>query len=867
MELQTDTVAGEKQAVEVSKNELRSLDNVLDKPVEMNNATLEGGADASLVFENVSNSLGGVDVSVNGEQLGLKEKAGSEAGPDNVLDKVVQVKNVISEGISLEGVDIENELKTPGNGVSVNGKQSGVEEKACSEAGPDNVKLELNVESKDDAVDSSKMEGARMSLVEQVENLNNDASRNRGKIVENEGDACDAQAAPLAEETGQKGHIVVLGIPATDPNEKTRRGQKPATTAVMSMKKKSPKKASGSGTRVLRSRSKEKSEAPEPSVNLENTKGSTGKRGRKKGKENDGKSDDAYSKMRKHLRYLLHRIHYEQNLLDAYSSEGWRGQSVEKLRPEKELQRAKTDINRSKSKIRDLFQRLDTMAAEGKFPETLYDSEGLIDSEDIFCAKCGSKDLSTENDIILCDGSCERGFHQYCLDPPLLTEEIPPGDEGWLCPACDCKHDCVDLLNDSLNDSQGTKLAFEDSWEKVFPEAVAAGASKELDDVSGLPSDDSEDNEYNPDGTDDDPNVEGNESNSDESDSDKSDSSDFSSASEDLGAIGGGEQNLGLPSEDSEDDDYDPDSTKVDEEGVEHESSGSDFTSASEDLGAAVSEDGTSDINEQPLPLEPEQDLGESSPLGGKRCVERLDYKKLYDETYGNVASGSSEDDEDWTDMVATKKRKSSAAKAELVSSLGPSVSADGTSGSVIPRRRGRPKADHQLANGSPAQAPESSRKSSPGGSSSSKKRPPYKRLDEAVTQRLYESFKENQYPDRQVKEKLANELGLTAHRVDKWFGNARWSFHHHPSRVEASMTRVGSHSNTPQTVACDGGESAMASDNAAVPICSTPNTEGDQAMLETSKTENSKEGTQTDLRQKPETPKGVQRKRRKSRS
>lgn len=111
------------------------------------------------------------------------------------------------------------------------------------------------------------------------------------------------------------------------------------------------------------------------------------------------------------------------------------------------------------------------------------------------------------------------------------------------------------------------------------------------------------------------------------------------------------------------------------------------------------------------------------------------DVSLLIKETYGNVASGSSEDDEDWTDMVATKKRKSSAAKAELVSSLGPSVSADGTCGSVIPRRRGRPKADHQLANGSPAQAPESSRKSSPGGSSSSKKRPPYKRLDEAVTQ------------------------------------------------------------------------------------------------------------------------------------
>lgn len=41
----------------------------------------------------------------------------------------------------------------------------------------------------------------------------------------------------------------------------------------------------------------------------------------------------------------------------------------------------------------------------------------------IICATCGSKDLSTDNDIILCDGSCDRGFHQKCLSPPLLTHE------------------------------------------------------------------------------------------------------------------------------------------------------------------------------------------------------------------------------------------------------------------------------------------------------------------------------------------------------------------------------------------------------------------------------------------------------------
>ncbi|KAJ9551899.1 hypothetical protein OSB04_015944 [Centaurea solstitialis] len=285
-------------------------------------------------------------------------------------------------------------------------------------------------------------------------------------------------------------------------------------------------------------------------------------------------------------RYLLSRMGYEQNFIEAYAGEGWKGQSVEKIKPEKELERARSDINRYKLKIRDLFQRIDRSLEEGKIPESLYDSEGLIDSEDIFCAKCGQTEVQLDNDIILCDGECERGFHQFCLDPPLLKEQVPPGDEGWLCPACDCKVDCIDLLNDS----QGTGLSFRDSWEKVFPETAASG--NKPDDTLGLPSDDSEDDDYNPDG----PGVEEVEEEVDgeEESSSDDDDSDFSSASEDLGAVANNVQSPGLPSDDdSEDDDFNPDKADSDEQ-AKSKSSGSDFSSDSEDFDDVNKNEGTS---------------------------------------------------------------------------------------------------------------------------------------------------------------------------------------------------------------------------------------------------------------------------------
>ena len=43
-----------------------------------------------------------------------------------------------------------------------------------------------------------------------------------------------------------------------------------------------------------------------------------------------------------------------------------------------------------------------------------------------------------ENDVVLCDGPCNRAYHFWCVRP-LLQEADLNDDEGWLCPGCDAK--------------------------------------------------------------------------------------------------------------------------------------------------------------------------------------------------------------------------------------------------------------------------------------------------------------------------------------------------------------------------------------------------------------------------------------------
>ncbi|KAF4364362.1 hypothetical protein F8388_006939 [Cannabis sativa] len=525
--------------------------------------------------------------------------------------------------------------------------------------------------------------------------------------------------SPISKQPEQPSDDVVESshLEQFETSSKSLRNSSKLGRKVKRTSKSRPKKymlrSLASSDRLLRSRTQEKPKCLEPSNDPVNANVGNGVEKKRKEKKKKGVKRviaDEFSGIKKRLRYFLNRIQYEQSLIDAYSSEGWKGNSLEKLKPEKELQRATSEISRRKLKIRDLFQQLDELCAEGGFPEALFDSEGQIDSEDIFCAKCGSKDLSAGNDIILCDGACDRGFHQFCLEPPLLNEDIPPDDEGWLCPGCDCKVDCVDLLNDSLE----TNLSVDDSWEKVFPEAAAAArGGNNLDHNPELPSDDSEDDDYDPDGLDIDEKIDRDESSSDESSSDESssDESEYASACDELEAPPNNELSLKLSSDDdSEDNDYDPNAVDTDEN-VKQESSSSHTTSDSEDLtptdddnkakrlsGKSGKQSCSSGGKKSSLKGElldilksgPGEDG--SPPISEKRHVERLDYKKLHDEAYGNVPSESS-DDEDWSDSAATRKRKKKTTEQGA-----PMLSSDDKEWNDSSTRKRKKKATEQVA-------------------------------------------------------------------------------------------------------------------------------------------------------------------------
>ena len=78
-----------------------------------------------------------------------------------------------------------------------------------------------------------------------------------------------------------------------------------------------------------------------------------------------------------------------------------------------------------------------------------FDADG-IDAHLIECSACSSSSCCDANDILMCDGPCQRAFHQDCLEPKLETKDIPEGDNDWWCHQCDALLDCMDMISERL---------------------------------------------------------------------------------------------------------------------------------------------------------------------------------------------------------------------------------------------------------------------------------------------------------------------------------------------------------------------------------------------------------------------------------
>jgi hypothetical protein len=191
--------------------------------------------------------------------------------------------------------------------------------------------------------------------------------------------------------------------------------------------------------------------------------------------------------------------------LDTYTLDGWRSSNQEKLKPIAELAKKREDIFFRKLKVRELFEKLNYDEKKLEKFKCKEDEDGEIECEDVVCCECGSGECNEEeNDVVFCDGYCDLAYHMKCVKPPLKPEDIPKGDEGWLCPLCDCRVDVIYYLNldydQRLDIETCTHLDVFKKEQDMFDKGIIPGTSRfhlhgeNEEDV--WPSDESEDEDF-----------------------------------------------------------------------------------------------------------------------------------------------------------------------------------------------------------------------------------------------------------------------------------------------------------------------------------------------------------------------------------
>eukprot|EP00191_Tetraselmis_sp_GSL018_P019050 CAMPEP_0177588674 /NCGR_PEP_ID=MMETSP0419_2-20121207/6356_1 /TAXON_ID=582737 /ORGANISM="Tetraselmis sp., Strain GSL018" /LENGTH=376 /DNA_ID=CAMNT_0019078897 /DNA_START=287 /DNA_END=1418 /DNA_ORIENTATION=- len=314
-------------------------------------------------------------------------------------------------------------------------------------------------------------------------------------------------------------------------------------------------------------------------------------------------------------------------VIEAYQADGWRGGSREKVQLVAELERARAKMEEHGDSIRNLLKAISESGGDKQIDLRLYDADGEIGAEDIFCCRCLSFQSSENNDIILCDGPCNRAYHQRCVKPEV--DETALKEESWLCPACSAKDEAVALINDVF----GSDYDLETPWSDFFsgkhsesafraPAVAAAGENSPCLLTADLPSSDNEDEDYDA----------------------KADG--LSDSENEASRAGcGGESEL------SEDSGAEPsDSSEIDEEIDEEE----ELRSLRDDL---------KQQDQEIAAL-----LGESEDclvLDSKRKRTKVDYRALNQEMFGDVESYEGEygDDTEWDPEAKSPKRGKTATR------------------------------------------------------------------------------------------------------------------------------------------------------------------------------------------------------------
>ncbi|GIL65996.1 hypothetical protein Vafri_19637 [Volvox africanus] len=156
------------------------------------------------------------------------------------------------------------------------------------------------------------------------------------------------------------------------------------------------------------------------------------------------------------------------------------------------MHRSRVALERRRAAIREALALCDAPPGLRSIPAELFDEEGELEEHHIFCAVCHSYEMADDDDVILCDGPCNCAFHQNCLDPPVDVSKLPE-DEGWLCPACDCKADILDVLYEEF----GIEYDINEPWTNILPPSAntpdeGPGPGGELDTEGGGVSEDEE---------------------------------------------------------------------------------------------------------------------------------------------------------------------------------------------------------------------------------------------------------------------------------------------------------------------------------------------------------------------------------------